>query len=222
MNSTNLLDSSSEKSLGLQIYERLRSKLISGEFVPGNAVSIRKLAKEYKVSAMPVRDALKQLSIEGALIGAAKKAYRVPDLTFQQAADLFFVRAVLEGAGAEIAAQNLTPNDIEQLYAISEKVEVAWRNEDAHALLSANFRLHSTVYHKAGNLDLAVLVENIYMRTGPWLASAIRHLSTNDDWHGEHNLIIEAIAQGDQARARHLMENDARWGMRLFQRHAAR
>jgi DNA-binding GntR family transcriptional regulator len=67
--------------LGLKIYLELKKKLIVGELMPGEGLSIRKVAEEYKVSAMPVREALRQLAIEQALISAAKKAYRVPDLT---------------------------------------------------------------------------------------------------------------------------------------------
>ena len=83
--------------------------------MPGEGLSIRKVAEEYKVSAMPVREALRQLALEQALISAAKKAYRVPDLTAGQAADLFFVRSILEGAAAEIATAKATKDDFKLL-----------------------------------------------------------------------------------------------------------
>ena len=86
---------SSKLNLSANVYADLRLKLIVGDLKPGETLSIRTLADEYDHSAMPVREALRQLSSEGALVGEAKKAYRVPDLSPNEAAKLFYVRAAL-------------------------------------------------------------------------------------------------------------------------------
>jgi Bacterial regulatory proteins, gntR family len=61
---------------------------------------IGEIAQPGGVSAMPVREALKRLEAEKALTGAAKRAYRVADMTPARAADLFHIQSILEGAAA--------------------------------------------------------------------------------------------------------------------------
>ncbi|MGB3315206.1 MAG: GntR family transcriptional regulator [Albidovulum sp.] len=205
------------KTLSATVYEDLRSRMIIGKLLPGDTISIRTLAAEHGMSAMPVREALKQLALEKALSGAAKRAYRVPDLTRNQAANLFQIRAVLEGGAAESAAQNLSPRDLDALRKWTRQMDAAWEARDASKFLAANFRFHSLIYSRAKNEELFDLIENLLVRTGPWLAQGILSLTSPDDWLGEHDAIIAALEARDAARARARIEEDARWGMTFFQ-----
>lgn len=208
------------ENLGDRVYQDLRMKLLVGDFQPGEAVSIRKLAAEYGTSAMPVREALKRLSDEKALVGAAKKAYRVPDLSAREAGDLFFVRSVLEAAGAEAAATRMNAKAIAALKALVRTMEDATRRLEAGNLLENNFRFHTAIAHGSGNPVLGEMVESIYVRTGPWLAHGIKHLAQPDDWKSDHADIVAALQRRDAAAARGLIERDTRWGMELYRRQA--
>ncbi|MGB3176634.1 MAG: GntR family transcriptional regulator [Albidovulum sp.] len=205
------------KTLSAAVYEDIRSRMIVGKLLPGDTISIRTLAAENGTSAMPVREALKQLALEKALSGAAKRAYRVPDLTRSQAANLFQIRAVLEGGAAETAVPNLSTRDLDALRKWTRQMDAAWEKRDAIAFLAANFRFHSLIYSRANNNELFDLIENLLVRTGPWLAQGILSLTSPDDWLGEHDAIIAALEDRDSARARALIEEDARWGMTFFQ-----
>ena len=55
-------------NLSAKVYADLRLKLIIGDLKPGETLSIRTLAEEYDHGSMPVREALRQLSFEGALV----------------------------------------------------------------------------------------------------------------------------------------------------------
>lgn len=208
------------ESLNASIYADLRRKLITGVLRPAEAVSIRKMAESYSVSMMPVREALRQLASEGALKSAARKAYRVPDLTPQEAADLFFIRGVLEGAAAEIAAERITPKILSKLEKYVVKMQKLWEARDASGFLLANYDFHSTIYHCSGNGALATTIDRLYVQTGPWLAHGIITLVDPDNWLGEHGLIIDALRIGDARTARRLIEEDAFWGVELY-RHIA-
>lgn len=211
-------ENSAPENLSARIYSDLRLKLIVGELRPAESLSIRTLAEEYDVSAMPVREALRQLASEDALIGAAKKAYRVPDLTPDEAANLFFVRSVLEGAAAEVATENMRESDIKMLEKLARDMEKAWEKRDPSMFLLANFRFHSRIYGVTGNTALQSMIEAMYVRTGPWLAHGIVNLVNPDHWLGEHPDIIEALRKKDAAEARRLMETDAQWGVDLYRR----
>ena len=210
------IEKSVPENLSASIYADLRMKLIVGDLQPAESLSIRTLAEEYGVSAMPVREALRQLASEDALIGAAKKAYRVPDLTPAEAANLFFVRSVLEGAAAEIAATNMPEADFKVLTRLTGDMEKAWGQRDASAFLRANFEFHSVIYARAQNGALRSIIDSLYARTGPWLAHGITDLVNPDKWLGEHVAIIDALRNKDAALTRRLIEEDAQWGVELY------
>ena len=197
------------ENLGAMVYQDLRMKLVVGDFRPGEAVSIRKLAAEYGTSAMPVREALKRLSDEKALVGAAKKAYRVPDLSAREAGDLFFVRSVLEAAGAEVAATCMSAQAIDELAALDRTMEDATSRLDARDLLKNNFRFHTLIAQGSGNPVLSEMVKSIYVRTGPWLAHGIMHLAQSEDWKSDHAEIVAALEYRDSAKAKALIEKKA-------------
>ena len=208
---------SSNLNLSANVYADLRLKLIVGDLKPGETLSIRTLADEYDHSAMPVREALRQLSSEGALVGEAKKAYRVPDLSPNEAAKLFYVRAALEGASAEIAAQTVTQKDIKYMRKLSNKMDEAWEVNDAGIFLENNFLFHSYIYAMASNTVLERMAENLYIRTGPWLAKGIKNLSGSKAWQKSHDGIIDALSSRDSIMARKLIEEDSGWGKQLYQ-----
>ena len=204
--------------LGDRIYQALRWSLIVGDLEPGDTVSIRTLAAEHGVSAMPVREALKRLEAEKALTGAAKRAYRIADMTSARAADLFQIQSVLEGAAAEAAATRLPERQIERLRELTRQMDVAMERNDARSYLSCNFSFHFIVYSGAGNPDLAAIVEALYARTGPWLSRAIKRLARIEDWENRHMRIADAIAARDAAEAQRLMEADILWSVDLYRR----
>lgn len=203
-------------NLSEKIYEDLKLRLIVGDLAPGTALSIRTLAEEANLSAMPVREALKRLENEKALSGSAKRAYRVPSVTPDVASDLFFLRATLEGAAAELAMDRLTKADLKQLRSFSNAMDAAWKTGDARSFLLNNFRFHSLIYWSCGNQDLSELAESLYVRSGPWLGKAIRELSDTADWANEHHDIIDAFSKGEKQRVRQLIESDVNWGTALF------
>lgn len=207
---------SESNNLSQSIYQALRSRLIVGDLSPNDSLSIRTLAEEFGVSTMPVREALKRLEVEKALTGSAKRAYRVPDISLHEAADIIFVRATLEGAGAALATDYLKAPDIERLRHYSNAMDDAWAQLDAHGFLLNNFHFHSLIYRSTHNVDLSEIAEALYARSGPWLGKAIREFAKAEDWANDHHDIVDAIEAGDKAHVRKLIEADVTWGITYF------
>ncbi|MCP5089081.1 MAG: GntR family transcriptional regulator [Rhodobacteraceae bacterium] len=208
---------STNDSLGEQIYRSLRAALISGDIEPGEKISTRTVAAEFRTSAMPVREALKRLEAQGALEVEAKRAYRVPVLSPQSAAELFQVRSVLEAAGAAAAAQSITEAELAQLDQLCDATDIAWRDGDIGTFLHTNASFHHIINNRSGNSFLAEMLETINMRSGPWLGLAIRKIVGQVEWGDKHRRIIGALRNRDSNEASRLMEEDSNWGMQLFQ-----
>ena len=191
-------------------------RLIVGDFALTDSLSIRTLADEFGVSTMPVREALKRLESENALTGSAKRAYRIPAVSTEEVANIFFVRSALEGAGAELATDYLTSEDLKRLRKFALEMDEAWSQMDAHLFLLNNFRFHSLIYRSTRNSYLAEIAEALYARSGPWLGKVIREVAQPDDWATEHHDIVDALAARDKKRVRKLVEADVNWGSAYF------
>ncbi len=212
------IDHTAPQNLSAGIYATLRHRLILGELRPGASLSIRTLAEEFEVSAMPVREALRQLASEEALIGAAKKAYRVPDLSPDEAANLFFVRSILEGAAAELAVENMTARNLRNLARLATETDAAWATGQPDRYIAANYKFHRCINDRAGNTSLEKMIAGLYARTGPWLAHGVADLISADTAQDGHRKIVDAFASKDAALARRLVEDDAQWAITLYRR----
>ena len=119
-----------------QLYQNIRSGLLSGRFQPGERLKIRDLAAEWGTSPMPVRAALQRLVAEGALEGEAQRSLRVPAMTRERFEQLLPVRINLEGLAVELAAARITPAELTTLQGCIERMEVALRERDVQAYLA--------------------------------------------------------------------------------------
>ncbi|MEV7419855.1 GntR family transcriptional regulator, partial [Streptomyces sp. NPDC089919] len=76
-----------------QILDALRTALVDGELVPGEIYSGPALGERFGVSATPVREAMQQLAVEGAVECLPNRGFRVIERTARELAELAEVRA---------------------------------------------------------------------------------------------------------------------------------
>ena len=80
-------------------YFALRDAFTRGAFAPGDVVSLRVLAEQLGVSMTPVREAVRRLVAEGALVDTPSRTLMVPAFDARRAADLMAARLALAGSG---------------------------------------------------------------------------------------------------------------------------
>ena len=98
-----------------RVYTELRRALISGQFAPGQVVTIRQLSDALMTSTMPVRDALGRLISERALEALPNRSIRVPPMTLKRIDDLLRTRILIEGEAIALAAPRMTAGNIDTL-----------------------------------------------------------------------------------------------------------
>lgn len=106
-----------------QVTERLRAAIVNLQFVPGQRLIERELTELTGVSRPTVREALQQLLAEGLVATTPGQGWSVAVLTRQEAADLYAVRALVEGLAGRLFVQRATPQDIQDLRASLEEIE---------------------------------------------------------------------------------------------------
>src|SRR5260370_35755266 len=98
-----------------EIYRRIRELILDGGIAPGELVTIQGLADAFGVSAMPVREALRQLTTERALTVVSGRSVGIPDLSAERLRDLYRVRMEIETMAAVWATEKIWPRDLRQL-----------------------------------------------------------------------------------------------------------
>lgn len=201
-----------------EVLQRLRVGLMAGAFLPGQVMSLRKLAASLGTSAMPVRDALSQLVAASALEELPNRSVRVPRLSDTRLAELFRVREAIEGMAARAACVRRTPELIDTLERINHELIEAIGRRDILACLATNQKFHFGLYQAAGSEVLMPLIESLWLQCGPTMYYSL--LSPTMPWDasahteilgglraGKPTLVQRALARDMRTTARNLLGN---------------
>lgn len=92
-------------SLHSRVYNRIRNDILNGVYEPGESLVELKLSEELGVSRTPVREALRQLELEGLVQSVPNKGATVRGVTEQDIQDIYTIRMLIEGLAARWAAE---------------------------------------------------------------------------------------------------------------------
>ena len=104
-----------EQSLGSQIFNRIRDDILSGNYTPGEELKEATLGKQLGVSRTPVREALRQLDLEGLVEIAPNRGAKVIGISRKDVEDIYHMRARLEGLAARKAAEQIKEEELAEL-----------------------------------------------------------------------------------------------------------
>jgi len=186
-------------------YVNIRQAIRDGRLKPGQRLRETELAEELAVSRTPIREAIRRLSGEGLIEDVAGRGLAVTQFTMAQVRELYFLRAVLEGAAASQAAQFASASEIkamEEIFALSRPM-VDQPAETARL----NLLFHGLIREAARNQYLTSaleqLADSLSLLPGTTFEAAGRAAVALN----EHRDIIAAIKKHDgtkaEAAARH-------------------
>lgn len=186
------------------VYEKLRNAIMQGDFASGETLTIRTLATQLGTSVMPVREALRRLSAEGALEMLANRSIRVPSMDADRIAEICHLRTLLEGDAAALAAVRITKNELLLVHRHHRDFLNSVRTRDVGELLRAGQSLHFTIYEAARSPTMLAFIGMLWLQSGPWLAQPLRRTFAKSAVRGfaeaigmRHRAIIDALAMGD-------------------------
>ena len=159
------------------VYRVLRRAIMTGQFTPGEPVTINGLAETLGVSAMPVREALHRLVSEGALELLDNRRVRVPDLDPQRFEDVLDARIALETRAAERAMPFIDDLRLARLRAFDQQADQALAAGNFGRLVEANFDFHRCLYEARPGSVMLPLIESLWLRLGPFMRRAGETLS---------------------------------------------
>ena len=193
-------------------YARLRDMILFGLLEPGAPVTIQGLINDLGAGMTPVREAIRRLAAEGALLPQGNRRVTVPRLTPGLLDQIAFARLTIEPRLAELAAANLTPALIAKLAALDAEVDAAIKAGEITTYLENNHAFHFALYEASNAPVLVDMARSLWLRFGPSLRIVIAKggASSLPDQH-EHALT--AMKAGDAAGLVRAMQQDIAQGV---------
>lgn len=198
-----------------QVYRTLRSQILFGELVPGQPVTIQGLTESLGVGMTPVRETIRRLISDGALIFQGNRRVSVPLLTGADVEQMIFARNAVESELSRRAAGRMTTADIDQLEQIDRRLDRMIADGDVSGYLRLNHAFHENLYDHANAPILKDLAERLWLRFGPSLRVVCGRFGTQS-LPDRHKDIIGALRAGDAEKVAKATTQDIEQGMELM------
>ncbi|WP_245557292.1 GntR family transcriptional regulator [Kaistia granuli] len=174
----------------------LREAILSGAIAPGTPLRQEELAATFKVSRMPIREALRQLEAQALVDFEPHRGAVVVQITLLDAMDNYAIRAALEPQALRHSIPHLSETDFDLAEELLAEID---QETDPGRMGELNRRFHMTLYAQAGLPRLIALTEQ-------HLATADRHLrfhlaAVGDMGQDEHRELLSACRDRDVERA---------------------
>jgi DNA-binding GntR family transcriptional regulator len=186
--------------------ELIRHAIAEGRLQPGERLKEKELAEMLGISRTPVREALLLLQAEGLVDAMPNRGATVKAYTEAELADLYELRALLEGYAARRAASRITEGQLAILRETLTDFAAARHRNDREEIFRVNLRFHYTIVEASGVARLANLVRAtielpLVYRSFYLFSPAETELS-----EGMHRRVTSALTAGDAERAELLMK----------------
>ncbi|MGW4435495.1 GntR family transcriptional regulator [Streptomyces sp. NPDC004596] len=190
-----------------QILDALRTALVAGELTPGEVYSAPALGERFGVSATPVREAMQQLTLEGAVEVVPNRGFRVVRRGARELAELAEVRALLEVPVVLRLARTVPAERWAELRPLAEDTVRAASSGCPAAYAETDRAFHGAVLALAGNAQLVRMAEDVHRRSQwPLAGGPARHRSTDLMADAaEHTALLDALIAHDLDVVRNLV-----------------
>ena len=175
-------------------YSLILEAIDVGLYKPGDRLVESELADRFGVSRTPVREALQRLETQGLLVRDGRSLI-VASLDHNQLAELYVVRAELEGLAARLAARHATDEEIRVLRAMVEDDRPLIGQPEA--MSRANRRFHRQIHLASHNRFLVQQLDLVYRPMALLASTSLAAEGRGPATLAEHSAIVDAIAAHD-------------------------
>ncbi|WP_407657960.1 GntR family transcriptional regulator [Marinobacter orientalis] len=199
----NAPDLSTAPSTSEVIVKHLREAIIAGKLDEGEPIRQDDIAQMFKVSKIPVREALKRLEAEGLVMFQRYKGAVVTKISEPELAQMFEVRVLLEVKAVRLALPHMT----EATFAQAERICQEFMDEsNVGRWAELNWEFHACLYEPAQRPFLISLIRSIHDKVERYLRLQMALSDGKERADREHRAIIEACREGDADKVADMVE----------------
>lgn len=191
-------------SLRGRVFNRIREDILSGKYEEHEELKEVAIGEELGVSRTPVREAFRQLELEGLLQIVPNKGAYVTGITAKDVKDIYMIRSSLEGMCARLATENITEEQMEEM---EENIYLArFHAEKGHMdqMAELDNRFHHILYAACDSKMLEHLLQDYHQYVMRIRKRTLADVTRGEASNEEHCQIMEAIKAKDAKRAEEL------------------
>ena len=191
-----------------QVYEYLKTEIMSGGLKPGQRVVEEKIAEDLSVSRSPVREAVHLLEKDGLLTFHGTGGLKVSNPTIEDYYYLFECRIEMESLAAYYAAERRSNDEIATMKMCLEIMKSGVKERDLKGVLTGNADFHESIVKASHNPFLINLtmqlrgINSFYRR-----AILENNPSYIESAYKDHEKIFNSIVEQDPEKAKRVMRN---------------
>jgi DNA-binding GntR family transcriptional regulator len=181
------------------VYQRLLKAIIAGRIPPGEQLVLSKIAAQFRVSPMPVREAFNRLAEAGVITLQKKKSAVINTLSKEDLTEIQQIRINLETMAVEQACRSIDNETLDYLQVLHQAYLEAFRVFSVEEVLRLNREFHFTIYSATNMRRLLNIINGLWDQISPYYHILLRkkeHLYTEKhaDTHGQ---LLEGLKQRD-------------------------
>ncbi len=187
-------------SLRGRVFNRIRDDILNGKYEDHEELKEVAIGEELGVSRTPVREALRQLELEGLIQIVPNKGAYVVGISAGDIRDIYMIRSRLEGLCARWACENITKEQLEELEEIVYLADFHEEKGHMEQLAELDNRFHTILYESCNSKMLEHLLKDYHQyvwRIRQRTLAGKRGKDSND----EHRGIMEAIRDNNPDKA---------------------
>ena len=205
MDNYNLHSEAGDKySLRGKVFHKIRDDILKGRYRQNEAMKELKISKELGVSRTPVREALRQLELEGLVTIIPNKGAVVSGINAKDIADIYAIRSLIEGLCAEWASANITEEQLDELEEIVFLSEFHLKKGHIEQLYELDNKFHEMLYEASQSKILRHVLSDFHHYVQRVRKTSLSSAERAQKSINEHKAILEALRNKDSDAARSL------------------
>lgn len=180
-------------SLRGRVFNRLREDILSGKYAEHEELKEMAIGEEMGVSRTPVREAFRQLELEGLIQIIPNKGAYVTGITEKDVKDIYMIRSLLEGLCARWATEHITEEKMEEMEENVYLAEFHAQKGHMEQLAELDNRFHDILYESCNSKILEHQLKDFHQYVLRVRKKTLANVSRGNKSNEEHRLIMEAI-----------------------------
>ena len=194
-------DGRDKYSLRGRVFQSIREDILSGRYEQNTELKEAAIGAELGVSRTPVREALRQLELEGLVTIIPNRGAYVNMITAKDVQDIYVIRSMLEGLCARWATQSITAEQLDSMEETLCLSEYHTSKKNYEKLYELDSLFHEQLYEAGGSRILNHILSDFHdyvkMVRKATISTSSRSVTSTE----EHRAIFEAIKEKDPDKA---------------------
>ena len=183
-----------------QVVDYVYQLILAGDLIPGQQIKESLLAAQMGISRAPIREAMKELIMDGLVDYRPQVGNFIPILSAKEIIDCYTTRGLLEGFAVGTSCSQFGAADYQQLNELVNEMESAANRQEHKLVVDVGGQFHDYLIRQCDNQQLLEYTNRLSLKCHILFYKHWSSLYSATEIGHRHRLILTAVRSGDAAR----------------------